>query len=659
MREGEPKGFLEEKYPDLPKSEEVASAVRRQDRRGGEKVKPQPKEKIEAYLDRLDEVFNPKDPEKRERRVGILKDKLHKLFVIKSEDIPESYFEHQKRIAREQGHGDIEITDEMRKQMADTIIHDQTQSLDVWVDYLGSEDATYPNWLKYFAFRSVTKLSEYDKEKKEFKKRSKGTTAPFPDINREALAYVLDSIEKSHKKEAKDGATDERWGKLLKTANFGKLYAHAIEKITPASQEEKENVQGEWVKYDQGSDAEPLYKSLQGHGTGWCTAGEGVARKQLEAGDFYVFYSNDKKGSNSIPRVAIRMQSGEIAEIRGINADQNLEPSMMEAAKEKMKGLPGAEKYEKRVADMRRLTEIESRFKKMSEIIERGINEEISAREQGRGDVEDGQADKAEESLEKLELTRDELRFLYEVDGQIDGFGYQKDPRIEKLRELRDIVEDLSIIFGCQPNQVALGKNQIRQDTVVYNGEWTPEVLSLLPEGVEHVYERFPDKKPFRRIIKSDDSVRSVDDAKTILRREGWEINASAEGLLGRLLEESAFLNEKQGYEAVIFSARSFGLPEGAEYGDMIMKARELGLDFLPTELVPQLRLQYKDQKNDETFTVAREPIAGSKEAMSMFLLGADTGGGPRVGLDACQAGYPISLDKLYLFVRVLKPAKK
>ncbi len=140
MREGESreneKSFLEEKYPDLQQSPEVDSAVRRQETRTGEKVTQQPKEKIEAYLDRLDEVFNPDEPDKRERRVGILKDKLHELFIIEPPDTEnldnprnkswESYFKHQQQIAREQGHGDIEITKLMREQMAGTIIHDQT-----------------------------------------------------------------------------------------------------------------------------------------------------------------------------------------------------------------------------------------------------------------------------------------------------------------------------------------------------------------------------------------------------------------------------------------------------------------------------------------------------------------------------------------------------
>lgn len=501
MREGEQ--FLNEKY-DLHNQSEIESAVKRQEVRTGEKAKDKT-QKVEAYLGRLEEIFDVENP-KRERRVDILKDKLHELFVVKPDEIPESYFNHQKRIAREQGHGDIEITDQMRRQMAETIIHDQTQSLDAWVDYLGSSDATYPNWLKYFAFRSITKLSEYDKDKKEFKKRSKGTTAPFPDINREALAYVLDFIEKSHKKEARENTTDEQWEKLLKTANFGKLYGYAIDKITPASEEEKEQVQGEWIKYEQGSDAEPLYKSLQGHGTGWCTAGEGVARTQLEAGDFYVFYSHTPvKGSEeirNIPRVAIRMENGEIAEVRGINADQNLEPVMTDIAKDKVKELSGAERYEKKVSDMKRLTEIEKKFEKIK-IKEKQVKERIedSGYITNYEYLNERSASELKSELEliklgykNVELTKEELIFLYELAGQrIDGFGYKKDPRIEEIKDMRDVKKDCSIIFGCKQDEVAIGIGETSEKTVAFVGSLSVRDLewAKIPKNLKYVMGGF------------------------------------------------------------------------------------------------------------------------------------------------------------------------
>ena len=270
--------FLKNKYG-LHNSEEVKKAAKRAEARTGEKVPQDPSEQIQNYLDRFKEIIDRKNPEEREHGMEALKRILHNKFVIKPEEIPESYFENQKRLAREQGHGDIEITDEMRGELTEVIVADQKSTLNNWVDYLSSSDATYPDWLKYFAFRSVLQMGEYDKEKKQFAKRSKGTTKPFPDINREALAYVLDAISQKYGKSHIDllalGVEEKKdFIKLLEAENFSKLYAWALEKLTIAPTESLEKVAGKWVKYNQNSDHLPLVESLRGYGTGWCTAGE-------------------------------------------------------------------------------------------------------------------------------------------------------------------------------------------------------------------------------------------------------------------------------------------------------------------------------------------------------------------------------------------------
>lgn len=454
--------FLNEKYPDLQKSPEVASASKRKEIRTGKKPKDK-HERVEAHLERLEEIFSTEDESQKQFRINFLKDKLHDKFIIK--EIPESYFKNQQKIAREQGHGDIEVTDQLREEAKKTITTDQEKSLDAWIDYLGSSDATYPNWLKYWAFRSIAQLSQYDKEAHEFKKRSKSTTAQFPDINREALAYVLDALEKKRGGQAEE-ITDEKWATLLKNENFAKLYAHSIEKITPTSEEEKENIQGQWVKYDQGSDAKPLYESLQGHGTGWCTAGESTAEAQLKLGDFYVYYTKNQQGEYKIPRITIRMQEGEIAEVRGINADQNLESAITDVAKEKMQTLPGGERYEKKVSDTKKLTEIENKFIDTRET-EELINEMESMKQNDYEYI--AELEKERLKNKELELTKDELRFLYEVDDQIEGFGYQKDPRIEEIISKRDIKTDLSFALDIPKERVSINENEALKGGILFH----------------------------------------------------------------------------------------------------------------------------------------------------------------------------------------------
>lgn len=405
--------FLHERNPNLHASAEVEIALDYL-RTGGEAIPNEPADKISAYLGFLANREYVND--------GILTgdqssiDRQIEAHVIKDADVPEGYFELQRRIAREQGHGDVQITSEMRRRMTEAVQADQRVGLGKWVEYLGGDDGGWPDWFKHYTWTSVTKLGTYDKEKSEFQKRSRGTTAPYPELNREALAYVYDVLNKSRvqgetvvrgaEPQAPGGANDIELQKLLKSGNFGKLYAHAILKVTHDSPELRNEVKGSWTKFNQTDDprtARRLSGSLQGHGTGWCTAGESTASIQLAQGDFYVYYTRDEDGKDTVPRVAIRMEQGEVAEVRGVNTAQELEPVMADITAEKLQDLPGGEEYIRKAEDMKRLTAIEKKITANSE----------------------------------ADLTSEELRFLYELDHEIQGFGYEDDPRIKEIRTMR------------------------------------------------------------------------------------------------------------------------------------------------------------------------------------------------------------------------------
>jgi hypothetical protein len=432
MPEGEQ--FLHKKYSDLHTSESVEHEQERK-RRKGEEITQKPAEKIADFLEIIKRTHSHHDNPVAMQRI---RKYYYKEYVIKLEDIPESYFDNQKRIAREQGHGDIEITKEMRQQLTEVIITDQKSSLDKWVDYLSSEDAAYPQWLKYFAFRNIVSMGDYDKEKKQFTKRSQDTVKPFPDLNREALAYVLDVINKKAKKENIDLSKfnleeQQKFNQLLQSENFAKLYAWAIEKVTPASKEALTNTKGKWIKYKQGSDHMPLVESLQGHGTGWCTAGESTAQTQLQGGDFYVYYSEDEKGNPNIPRVAIRMQGNSIGEVRGIAPNQNLDPYVNDIVKQKLSEFPDGKLYEKKVSDMKQLTAIENKT---------NLNQE---------------------------LTKEELSFLYEIKSSINGFGFQKDPRIKEIQQGRSIKKDLAYALDCSKDQISITEKEALKGNIKFH----------------------------------------------------------------------------------------------------------------------------------------------------------------------------------------------
>ena len=176
--------------------------------------------------------------------------------------------------------------------------------------------------------------------------------------------------------------------------------------------------EGKWVKYEHGGNSYELWLSLQGYRTGWSIAkNENIARDQLANGDFYVYYSLDENEDAKVPRIAIAMNgTKEITEIRGIADDQNMEPEMLPILNKKLNEDDKFDKqkidiYLKRVHDMELLTLID---KKTSY----------------------GQ-----------ELSVDEIRFLYEMDSEILGFGYKEDPRIYEIRQKRNKVKDYNLVF--------------------------------------------------------------------------------------------------------------------------------------------------------------------------------------------------------------------
>jgi hypothetical protein len=270
----------------------------------------------------------------------------------------------------------------------------------------------------------------------------------------------------------------------LQGENFAKLYAWAIEKVTPASQEALTNVKGEWKKYNQGSDHMPLVESLQGHGTGWCTAGESTAKTQLANGDFYVFYSYDEKGNPIIPRAAIRMQGNQIGEVRGVAHEQNLDPYIGDVVKQKLTEFPDGQIYEKKSGDMKMLTEIEKKTK------------------------------------QNQQLNKDELIFLYEINNNIEGFGYQRDPRIAEIRNQRNPKEDALIVLDCAPEEIAWNQNEINDKTKAYIGEWNMDVFQTLKNypNITHLYESFPDKKIFLQTLETDPSINSPEKAEKAIK---------------------------------------------------------------------------------------------------------------------------------------------
>jgi hypothetical protein len=589
--------FLESKYPDMPGSKPVERAVKKARRDPERQFAPHKRdERIQAYLDRIDRIIED------ERGWELLKNKIVREFVIDTKDedtltkIAHGLYESEKKLAIEQGRsaeiaqleGGVEGADilERYKGLAEEKRDIQERTLNSWLDYLHGDDTQYPTWFRYFVMRNLQRMGTLDKEKGEYSKRTDSTIAPFPELNSEALAFVYRMLTTGigHQEFIDEPQKKEELEKLIEKKDFIKLYTFA--QIETAGALNRESLQGEWVLYPQGSDHHALEDTLKGKGTGWCTA-EGDAYSQLQGGDFYVYYTRGKGGKYSEPRVAIRMEGGQVKEVRGVNHRQELEPALIDVATEKYHSLPGGDKFDKKSEDMKKVTEL--------------------VKKQEKGGL----------------FTKEDLVFLYELNSSIEGFGYDKDPRVLELRKNRNIIEDLPILFECTPDEIAYDKESISDGTKAYIGAWTPEVYGLLPHSVEHVYESFPDKKVFRRTIELNPELTDSQTTERILENEGYEIYNYARDILQKIV----FSKEGHKYNLVSFSVGALGFNSGATTAEIYEKAQELGLELCPAEIGPQLRLQYKDRLTNEWLLIAMEPISGSDGNPNVFRLARYSGG--------------------------------
>ena len=485
-------------------------------------VSDKKRERLLKYFERLEELHNRVSETRSVNGEKLLKSFYYDLYVIKPENIPDAYFQNQVRLAKELGYGNIKLTAEAKKGMIEEVIDDQKKTLDKWIEYFlyDEESKSYEMWEKYWVFQGLQSLGKYDKETSKFSKRDKTTVYPFPSVEREYIFTTLKLMEDF----LKDKKGEEDIKQALSTGNFKLLYEYVIKQSFLKGEHQSNSTDGKWIKYEQGSDYNILRDSLQGYYTGWCTAaGENFAKDQLAGGDFYVYYSLDENGEAKVPRIAIRMDGKDkIGEIRGIADNQNMEPEMMSILEEKLKEFPDRDKYLKKENDMKLLT-----------LIDKKVNDNI-------------------------DLTLEELKFLYEIDGQIIGFGYRKDPRIEEIKRKRNERKDYSLIFNVKEEEVALSQK-----------EWlnNPEKFKALPGSIDSLYLTSAEGLVLPQLVGGNIELRSLASAEGLVlpKSIGGDIDlrslASAEGLvLPESIGGKIYLNSLTSAEGLVLPQHVRGI---------------------------------------------------------------------------------------------------
>jgi len=431
--------FLEG-YKVHEKEEAVRAAERKELHTGERGIVADRTKRVQAYMERLENVFLNEDEETRERNIALLKPAIYENTLIGKKNFPDSYFEFQKKQSRERGLGEISFTEEEKEKEKAKVIESQRLSLDSWIDYLTGDDCKYPADIKFFAMQGVLRLGKFDTEKYSFARRNKDTTAPFCEIDREALSIVMGALDAKHHDGDFSGYPPQLLALIDKKKSFGDMYAETMRDLD--SKAERKDLlpitDGEWRVFEKGSDPQVLSDALAGKRSNLCIADIGSATRYLNTGSVEVFFSYDRAEEPTVPRIAIALNEEEVYEVRGtFDKNENLDPYISETdtLSRRIKDLPGGEAFMVKDACMKQMTALEKKV--------------------GRGE----------------ELTKDELIFLYGVRKPIKGFGYGEDPRIKELQDKRDKRKDYSTIFDCEPEQIALEEREIKEETVACAGD--------------------------------------------------------------------------------------------------------------------------------------------------------------------------------------------
>lgn len=332
----------------------------------------------EAYLMRLYDRVDERGTQAERALLRVSSGKL----VVRPEDIPASYWATQEQIRRDNGQAG-ELSDRDKEILTADIQRQQRESLQAWTSYLGHEDCPYPTWFKVYAFDGMSRMATFDSDKKQFRKRDKGTVAPFPHLDAAVLGKTYDAIADFYDLKQED-FTDQEEGSeasetrdlqleaLVKSGNFNKLYSKFLleKRVILKTPERSEDIHGVWKEYLPG-DEEALANAADG--TPWCVASPTVGRSYLETGKysgdnvahnedskakFILFHLQDPETGRLAENAcaSIRLDTdGQVAEISGLNEGQALEDALVPEVEAKVKTLPGGEKYLKAFADKQHL----------------------------------------------------------------------------------------------------------------------------------------------------------------------------------------------------------------------------------------------------------------------------------------------------------------
>lgn len=574
---------------------------------------------VQAYLERLEKIFrHPNERIRTELTRRFKEEVLYPFFLIDPQYFNEEYVQQRtEEFARNRGMGEVEVSNEDIQQELEATRERQRISLDRWVDYLAGDDCKYPSDIKYFAMQGVLAIGTL--RDGEVRKRNRNTTAELPQLDSQALSIVLGALEAAYYN--KDTASyDPDLLKLIEhKASFGDMYAHALNTIEQqAGEKPLEITDGEWVRFRQGSDPAQLVERLN---TGnyrhyLCIGDIGSATQYLKKGSIDVYFSNNRNGQPVVPRAALAISDeAGLYEVRGTwDKDENMDPGILrtDILKQRCQDIPNGQEYLRKDACMKRLTAI---YDKCFFISQRGATPEYLA----------------------PTLSKDEILFLYEIDESIEGFGYNRDPRIAEIREKRNSEEDMKIVLECTEEQIARSPADISEHTKVYVGPVQKGLFEVIPDTLEYIYTSFPEGRIRLESVEigsmtaeqleqalEDADIKTSTYSKSMLRNKKQFIDPVNK-------RHKELKGEAETLDLVRLRVRDLGFTSNPTTRELLGKfdhegnfveakyLQKLGLELCPPETGPYQRLADTDQQLDNWYDIGMQPVTASDDLPSVF----------------------------------------
>ena len=272
---------------------------------------------------------------------------------------------------------------------------------------------------------------------------------------------------------------------------------------------------GIWIKYTKG-DHKSLFHS-DGRNLWFKEERLTDIESYLDDGYFFIlYYTKDSNNEYKIPRILIKLGNEETY-VCGAAKNFSLEANMEKVLEEKLKEFSNVfniYRYEKEIADMKLLTSI------------------------------------YDKNLNGVELTLEELKFLYQIEIRVSSFGYDDDPRISGIIKTRDKRKDLSLIFGCRKNEIAFNVTLKKPENIValYNRDkqyaYSSDKKTIYFPKLKYAYHLFFDKLIDARGFSNLEIVDGVLSMQSLTSADGLENLRKVGGLyMNRLVNARGLRN--------------------------------------------------------------------------------------------------------------------